>query len=103
MGDRRNYPTFIHKPRRSTTMQHLARPEQHGTTTGYHNGCRCDACYEANRDYHRARRLGLTEPRKLGRTHGLRTTYVHGCRCDQCRTAERDYQRSRRAAQRRAA
>lgn len=93
---RRNYPTFVTKPRRSTTRQHLAKPEHHGTTTGYKYGCRDDCCYEAYRDWQRLRRIGAIPPRKLGRTHGLRSTYVHGCRCEQCRTAEREYRRGYR-------
>jgi hypothetical protein len=79
------------------------RPEQHGTRTGYHYGCRCDDCQAAQAAYDAARR-----PRK-GRTrkppsplrHGTCHAYNRGCRCDDCRRANTESQRrwkARRAA-----
>jgi hypothetical protein len=32
---------------------------QHGTTTAYTYGCRCDECRSASRDYMRGRRVGV--------------------------------------------
>jgi hypothetical protein len=79
------------------------RPEQHGTRTGYHYGCRCGDCRDAQAAYDAARR-----PRK-GRTpkpptplrHGTCHAYNRGCRCDECRRANTESQRrwkARRAA-----
>jgi hypothetical protein len=91
----------VSAPRTTFTVQHLARPEDHGTHVGYGKGCRCDDCYLAQSQHAKDRRAGLVPPRKVGRTHGIRTTYAHGCRCDECTFAERLYKRdyrSRRAS-----
>lgn len=49
----------------------------------YANGCRCEVCREAKRDYERKSRKRRAA--NLSRVnHGKRSTYDAGCRCDQC-------------------
>ncbi len=68
----------------------LGTRSPHGTRSRYNNqGCRCQACREANRldtAEDRARRrvaLGSAEVE-----HGTKSTYTnHGCRCEECRVA----------------
>jgi hypothetical protein len=59
---------------------------------GYGDGCRCDDCKAAKRDYMTARRsaaylAGHEVPARA--THGTRSTYEeHGCRCNSCVVAQ---------------
>jgi len=65
------------------------RPEQHGTRTGYHYGCRCDDCRRAIREASQAwRDAHPTPPRPpVPISHGELAGYRRGCRCDDCRAA----------------
>jgi hypothetical protein len=76
--------------------RHHNRPDYgrppHGTARRFHSGCRCDACYEAERVYQEEwRRKNGVGPKQAGRTHGIRATYTAGCRCDECRAADTAY------------
>lgn len=72
---------------------------QHGTQTGYGNGCRCEPCREAqtivNARWRQQRKTQLRGPRDD--QHGTRTGYEYGCRCDLCRESQRLYRRAWRA------
>lgn len=63
----------------------ILRPEQHGTTTGYHYGCRCSPCCVAMREYQQdylARKRSEPTPDDV---HGTFKGYnIHACRCDEC-------------------
>ena len=59
-------------------------PAAHGTRSRYNtDGCRCDACIEANAEYKKYRRMNLT--------HGTRIAYENGCRCERCKAAYSTY------------
>lgn len=65
---------------------------RHGTRTGYVQGCRCEPCVVANREWKRGWRgqrpldeyLADLEARR--EKHGL-NAYGRGCRCDVCTQA----------------
>lgn len=76
-----------------------SRPQLHGHVNNYKNGCRCDACRNANRTYQNAanarRRMDPAGADRAG--HGKRSTYVNwSCRCDACCIASYDAQRGQR-------
>jgi hypothetical protein len=86
----------------------------HGKASSYKNGCRCDACREANRDWQRAymHRTGRSRPRAVyiaerranPPPHGTESRYTdRRCRCDECKRASATARRERRAADREAA
>ena len=65
-------------------------PAEHGDVRRYRQGCRCDACREANRLYHAEwRATSRRDPSRADRAgHGKPNTYrQYGCRCDACRAA----------------
>ena len=84
---------------------------RHGTRYGYAQGCRCEKCKAANREYfrksraggndfghseaekrYRAKRLKSLEENPNDRMHGSHFGYSLGCRCDECIAAETEYQ-----------
>jgi hypothetical protein len=48
---------------RDRSAQPYKEGEAHGTKTGYSNGCRCERCATASRDYERRKRAGIATPR----------------------------------------
>lgn len=58
-----------------------------GTHSRYSNGCRCEPCRQAHRDYTAARRKAALAAGEL--SHGVRNTYDAGCRCPKCYEARR--------------
>ena len=79
----------------------------HGTAGTYTNGCRCDECTKAKRNYnllwrHRTGRSKLTRAERAAK-HGTTGKYKAGCRCEPCKVAARDALRKWRAAKRTAA
>ena len=70
------------------------KPVRHGTRAGYNrHGCRCEACRDWGREYHRRRREQL---RQSGKPipHGTANGYSHhGCRCEACRDWNQEYRR----------
>jgi len=50
----------VSRDRRATPYK---EGEAHGTTTGYSNGCRCEQCTAARRDYDRRKHVGIRKPR----------------------------------------
>lgn len=75
---------------------------EHGTTTRYNRGCRCEDCREAKRRA-RAKSLGNNGTGGTGRApkHGTLHTYRElGCRCAACRTSNSRYEVARRQAAR---
>ena len=72
------------------------RPELHGSTSGYKNGCRCDDCRiahgQAQADWLKRNRENSRPPPK----HGTLNGYVnYSCRCEDCMTAARAYRAAR--------
>lgn len=78
----------------------------HGTRSRYNDGCRCDACREANRAYAESRRRAagavpledyIAEHRATD--HGRAAVYQRGCRCEECRAwNSREGEKKRRRA-----
>ena len=62
----------------------MSAPHGYG---GYTNGCRCEVCREAKREYERAIRARRRESGEI--SHGKRVGYDSGCRCDDCRLARK--------------
>lgn len=63
---------------------------RHGHANTYKNGCRCDACREANRVYQAsANSRRAADPSLADRAgHGRASTYInYRCRCTPCRDA----------------
>lgn len=74
----------------------------HGTASGYSNGCRCDDCRQAATARMAAYRARLRAQMDAGREvpHGTVNGYQnYGCRDDECREAAADAARIYRAAQ----
>lgn len=72
------------------------RPVNHGKTSGYQAGCRCEACKSAkaaSRKGQGRKRRAAGEPAPCGST----TQYSRGCRCELCRDAVATYARKKRA------
>lgn len=75
---------------------------EHGYSTKYNAGCRCDTCITGARlrmsDYRRSKGIS---PRPVAR-HGTGAKYAAGCRCEPCteanRSHARDYKRRRYGA-----
>ena len=68
----------------------VPRPKpEHGTRSRYSNdGCRCEPCRQAEREYQEARR-GPLKPRRTPPQHGTASCYSNlGCRCAPCRAAQ---------------
>lgn len=82
---------------------------EHGTTTAYKRGCRCDICRAASAarqaEYRQRKRDGgplLPKGPRPIQVHGTRNSYdKYGCRCEPCRDANAFH--SRRLAHRRTA
>jgi hypothetical protein len=74
----------------------------HGTLTGYQNGCRCDECRSRKNSYMREYRKTHPPRSPLPADHpdfayhGTLTGYTYGCRCGDCRKASTDYARAAR-------
>ena len=70
------------------------RDDQHGTTTGYAYGCRCQPCRtaaEAKRRVVRRRGIAPDDSR-----HGTIDGYIRfACRCEECTSAHVAYQREK--------
>lgn len=66
---------------------------EHGSSTKYNAGCRCDVCVTGARlrmsDYRRSK--GVL-PKPVAQ-HGTRAKYGAGCRCEPCVIANRAYAR----------
>ncbi|MCU1530841.1 MAG: vBYenPAB5 [Arthrobacter sp.] len=76
-------------------MELNALISNHGTTTGYAAGCRCDECKAARRAYlaaYKAKKAQAGDYR-----HGTMSGYTSGCRCDECKNAQRAYMTTYRA------
>lgn len=72
---------------------------RHGTSSGYHIGCRCDRCKEFYRLDHKAkinRYLSEMNENPNDYRHGTYAGYTYGCRCDACKRAKSIYQRNQR-------
>jgi hypothetical protein len=73
---------------------------QHGLTTTYKAGCRCDDCTSAAsayaRERYKARKAGDVRTSTGERTHGARSTYKAGCRCKPCTEAQSAYNAKKR-------
>jgi len=78
---------------------------QHGSTSRYSYGCRCQPCKDAQAAYQRelrARKEGDDyQPRKRGRkaatlAHGTTSGYSKGCRCPECKQAQSEHGRRKR-------
>lgn len=62
----------------------------HGLTSSYARGCRCEECTAAATRYSQ-RGIPDDDPR-----HGTYAGYRSGCRCSKCRRANADYEKLRR-------
>ncbi|MBC2903194.1 hypothetical protein [Streptomyces cupreus] len=63
---------------------------RHGKPGTYKQGCRCNACREANRLYQNAaNKRRAANPALADRAgHGSPSTYInYACRCDACKAA----------------
>lgn len=55
--------------------------DQHGTTTQYRNGCRCDDCRQANTDYSREMKARIKKQGLARPVPQCTATDHHGRRC----------------------
>lgn len=70
-------------------------PAEHGTTTRYRSGCRCEDCRRENR------RKAIARRARGPKVHGSSSSYFnYGCRCQECSEAGRRYRRERKRASR---
>lgn len=71
----------------------------HGTTTGYNRGCRCNECTRASSTFQndrQRRRKGALAPNDP--RHGIYTTYTNWrCRCEPCKSAMKEWLSAHRA------
>jgi len=67
--------------------------KNHGTTSGYAAGCRCDQCKDAQRAYTAEYKAQLATSGEY--RHGTMSGYTTGCRCDDCKAAQRAYMMQR--------
>ena len=98
-------------PEKGSLLDEILTPTgiDHGTMRGYRTqGCRCEACRAANREYQRGARARAALTWAIlpeSQQHGTDNAYTnYGCRCGPCRaaaTAQRRRTRERARAQRR--
>lgn len=62
----------------------IEQGKEHGTAKAYNQGCRCDLCKKAKKDY---RKNGVISG------HGTKWYYDKGCRCELCTEAKNLYKR----------
>ena len=78
--------------------------ERHGTYSDYNQGCHCELCTAAKREYGRRYRKANAEriracieagaPLPANIQHGRTGSYTnHGCRCEDCTRAQREADR----------
>lgn len=80
------------------TPQDTPKVSKHGLY-GYRQGCRCDTCRTAKRQYgqeQRRKRAKAVERGEAVFVHGLAGYTSWGCRCEVCKAAKADYQAGRR-------
>lgn len=84
----------------STVEAECLYPERQPLSS-YSDGCRCERCRTAAREYQRAYKARLAAVAADGPCmfpdRPAVTSYVYGCRCERCRVATREYQRVRSA------
>jgi len=69
----------------------------HGTYSGYTQGCRCDECKAGAREYNRERRKNIKPLEPDDPRHGTSTGYMaYKCRCEDCKKAHSDYLKARK-------
>lgn len=64
----------------------------HGTLTRYTQGCRCDECRAASREYAR-KKYGHRPREEYIVEHGAAAYKTRGCRCDVCRAHSAEVKR----------
>lgn len=72
---------------------------EHGSTTNYRAGCRCEWCIAANTQTAADRRAFWQAPENYNPEldwHGTPRGYsYYGCRCGDCKAAQRQYRKER--------